>query len=159
MKKFLFALAVLATLPFSSSHCMDRETKMALVGLGTLAAGTAGYCYYNYYYKTPATTPNNPKENTPLQLAINRPDQTPMTIIQRRFPQDSAKIKAIFDEKNTTETVSGKVTGPVIVTEAPTTNVEPVAKTESCFLNNVRNSIEKMDLEKLLLENLDLLEG
>src|SRR5438445_12096843 len=121
MKKFLFALAVLATLPFSTSHC-DVNKEQVL--FGCLVAAAAGTCYYYYHYKPSqnnTNTTNNPNKNTLFNHAA-MPNQNEVIIPKNPQPE----------EKKTTGSAS----------ETPTPDVEKPVTKKPCFLTNVRNSIE-----------------
>jgi len=177
MKKSLLVLTIFSTLPFSATHCITREQATFGVGCATIA-GAAGTYYYFYHYKPSLNNTNNANNSTkvtPAQVTTNKTltdlvqkptknsDKTLTQLVQERFPQTSApEVKTEIDTPKilpVTQKTEEKPTSPAIVTENTKANVESVTKAESCFLNNVRNSIEKMNLERLLLENMDVLEG
>jgi hypothetical protein len=175
MKKSSVLLIALTILPFSTSRCLT-DNQATFIGCATIVGIGTGYYYYNYHYKPSlnnTNTTNNPDKNTAIQrTAMPNQNKTLVTLVQERFPQASKpevnteintpKILPITkqtEEKTTPEVASVKITHPTIITETPTNNVEPIAKTESCFLNNVHNSIKKMNLKRLLSENIDVLEG
>jgi len=177
MKKLSILLVALTILPFSTSRCLT-DNQATFIGCATIVSIIlGGYCYSKHLQhqrKTPDNTANNPKEKSVLDIAQKNPDKDLISIVQKHFPQApttekntepeiiTQKISPIIkqtEERKTAQSASGKIINPTIVAETPTTNIEPVTKAESGFLTNVRNSIEKMNLERLLLENIDVLEG
>lgn len=157
MKKFLFALMIFTTLPFSSTHGIDRETAICGAGIVLAAAGT--YYIYNYVAPVPNDT-STPAPKPTLSEVLSE-------VLAKQDPQfadflknHNSKLVSTTPTTDNSDNDKPKVTvitAPVIKTKNIT---EPTASTiASDFLNNVHDSIKKMNLERLLLENMDVLEG
>lgn len=168
MKKFLFALAIFAMLPFKPTHCLtEQETMIVKLCAGAGLVITLGAFQY---YRSYSNNANQPTTTLSQQLLTQQKNEVTATLDEfmkktdpdhKKFRTEQTKVVPVtVEQKNTQQPVSGKMlqqepSKQPIVTAA----IQPTSTEQPSFLNNIYKSAQKMNLDKLLLENMDVLEG